>query len=364
MDNTSKQLEICIIFCDKDFNNLYKLIENINKNVVIPHVIHAWDNRQNNNDKLQKFDNVTYYNVGKGNIYQFKARQELAKYVDDDSYVWYVDGDDNIYKVDLDTAELTNDIVLFNCRIIPRDNMVPYNTYHTKEDTLEKRTAALWDKWIKGSLLKKAVKDIPEELDTVAYEDKIINLLCYKNNNYSDQIRDEKIYEYNMNNGYCGITDMSGKIDIFLHNSRGFVQAKEFIRSITTDDYYKQFITVCFYNNIHIINCTKSYEDAVKIATEVSKQFTLSECEYLLNVSRYSLFIKAFNAFSALNITYSPKYKNNKTGNVYSILYDNAIECTNGREDISYTVYTDDCGKIFVRETDEFKNKFTLLEDK
>ena len=57
-------------------------------------------------------------------------------------------------------------------------------------------------------------------------------------------------------------------------------------------------------------------------------------------------------------------WKNKKTGNLYVVIYDEAIECTNGREDIDYTVYTsindvkDMNGKIFVRQTNEFYQKF------
>lgn len=57
-------------------------------------------------------------------------------------------------------------------------------------------------------------------------------------------------------------------------------------------------------------------------------------------------------------------WKNKKTGNIYVVLYDEAIECTNSREDIEYTVYTsindvkDMNGKIFVRQTNEFYQKF------
>ena len=57
-------------------------------------------------------------------------------------------------------------------------------------------------------------------------------------------------------------------------------------------------------------------------------------------------------------------WKHKKTGNLYVVIYDEAIECTNGREDIDYTVYTsidnikDMNGKIFVRQTNEFYKKF------
>ena len=57
-------------------------------------------------------------------------------------------------------------------------------------------------------------------------------------------------------------------------------------------------------------------------------------------------------------------WKHKKTGNIYAVLYDKAIECTNGREDINYTVYTnvnDMNGKIFVRETNEFYQKFERI---
>lgn len=49
----------------------------------------------------------------------------------------------------------------------------------------------------------------------------------------------------------------------------------------------------------------------------------------------------------------------NKTGNKYRVLIEDAIECTNGREDKHYVVYCRD-GLFFVREADEFKTKFTI----
>jgi hypothetical protein len=53
------------------------------------------------------------------------------------------------------------------------------------------------------------------------------------------------------------------------------------------------------------------------------------------------------------------KYTHNKTGNTYYLLTTAAIECTNGREDIPYVVYMNEQGLIFVRERDEFYQKFT-----
>lgn len=49
-----------------------------------------------------------------------------------------------------------------------------------------------------------------------------------------------------------------------------------------------------------------------------------------------------------------------KTGNRYHIVFDNVIECTNGREDLEYVVYTKD-GKLFCREKTEFNQKFDTM---
>lgn len=53
------------------------------------------------------------------------------------------------------------------------------------------------------------------------------------------------------------------------------------------------------------------------------------------------------------------EYIHNKTGNKYHVLIEDAIECTNGREDKRYVVYYRD-GLFFVREADEFAAKFTI----
>lgn len=53
--------------------------------------------------------------------------------------------------------------------------------------------------------------------------------------------------------------------------------------------------------------------------------------------------------------------KHNKTGNIYFVLQENVIECTNGREDKKYVVYKNGSGMIFCREQEEFYQKFTKL---
>lgn len=63
-----------------------------------------------------------------------------------------------------------------------------------------------------------------------------------------------------------------------------------------------------------------------------------------------------------MNIEFSTvSYTHNKTGNIYHVLTQNVIECTNGREEKKYTLYVNNNGQIFCRETEEFDKKFTKL---
>ena len=47
-----------------------------------------------------------------------------------------------------------------------------------------------------------------------------------------------------------------------------------------------------------------------------------------------------------------------KTGNMYILLNDDLIECTNGREEKKYCLYVNLEGMVFVRERSEFYQKF------
>lgn len=50
-----------------------------------------------------------------------------------------------------------------------------------------------------------------------------------------------------------------------------------------------------------------------------------------------------------------------KTGNMYFIVADNVLECTNGREDIPYVVYQNSEGMLFCREREQFWQKFEKI---
>ncbi len=54
-------------------------------------------------------------------------------------------------------------------------------------------------------------------------------------------------------------------------------------------------------------------------------------------------------------------YRHNKTGNIYQVTNDNAINATNERDGEEVVVYKNPGGMVFVRNKDEFLKKFTEI---
>ena len=61
----------------------------------------------------------------------------------------------------------------------------------------------------------------------------------------------------------------------------------------------------------------------------------------------------------------SKKFKHLKTGNIYEMIRDDVINCTNINDDQIMVLYKNDNypDKIFVREKSEFYEKFKPLEN-
>lgn len=53
-------------------------------------------------------------------------------------------------------------------------------------------------------------------------------------------------------------------------------------------------------------------------------------------------------------------YKNKKTGNIYEVIRDTVINATNAHDGQRMVLYRDNTGKHYVREFDEFNEKFEL----
>ncbi len=61
---------------------------------------------------------------------------------------------------------------------------------------------------------------------------------------------------------------------------------------------------------------------------------------------------------------FSKKYRNNKNGNLYEVIREDVINCTNANDDQIMVLYKslEHPEMLFVREINEFKIKFTLVE--
>ena len=61
---------------------------------------------------------------------------------------------------------------------------------------------------------------------------------------------------------------------------------------------------------------------------------------------------------------YSKKFRHNKTGNIYEVIREDIINCTNANSEQIMVLYQNPNikDKIFVREKIEFYEKFTPLE--
>lgn len=73
-------------------------------------------------------------------------------------------------------------------------------------------------------------------------------------------------------------------------------------------------------------------------------------------VARMQFVMEQMLAYSG-NSTPDQLYVHKKTGNIYLKL-DTVIECTNGREELTYIIYQNQDGMKFCREATEFNNKF------
>ncbi len=61
---------------------------------------------------------------------------------------------------------------------------------------------------------------------------------------------------------------------------------------------------------------------------------------------------------------FSKKYRNNKNGNIYEVIREDVINCTNANDGQVMVMYKsiEHPEMLFVREINEFKIKFTLIE--
>lgn len=221
-------LDICILCCDKDYQNLPSLIKYIFTYKPIPHItISVWDNSENKKAesliqqcKLQyPNETINYYTLGY-NVYQFEGRKRLIENSKSD-YIWFVDADDEImqipddflnhpityYKFEETWYKEAKDILEDHSK---KENWKPKEIWTTDHDGnlkdlgefIDSISLSLWHEIIQTGILKYIVTYfIPNEIikDTLS-EDCFYNISSFLVANYEATLplhfSTKKIYRY------------------------------------------------------------------------------------------------------------------------------------------------------------------------
>lgn len=188
------KLTIGILFCDKDYQYIEKLIESIEKKVQVSYDIILYDNREKTHEEIN-FKNYRVLGSNGKNEFQLKARAEIIDAADSE-YIWFIDADDDICYVYDRLNELHSSIIVFGYFIedktIYRKKEILESNYH---NGVEDSGGQIWNKWIKTSILK-SISPIIRDKEMISGEDVFILILAL---NRCKFIETDKalIYRYN-----------------------------------------------------------------------------------------------------------------------------------------------------------------------
>ena len=191
------KLTIGIIYQDKNIDKLKKLLSKLEKYVKNNNEIILVNNsiNKNRNDykSFHKINhNVTQVFMNHDNKYPGYARNQIIQSANGD-YVWFLDDDDDIPEKNIFyVPDIKNGLIGFGYNEIAKNKLsIPNNRTENilsgfyQENIFDYLgVLALWNKWIKLSILKTAIKSFPDNIPIAYNEDTIINLLvlCYSSN--------------------------------------------------------------------------------------------------------------------------------------------------------------------------------------
>ena len=158
-------LSIGVTFCDKDYQNYDKLIKQIKERVKIDYELIIIDNTEGN-----KLGDKASFAFGY-NAYQFAARYKIIKMAKNE-YLWFIDGDDEIYEVE--EVPYNDDVISFALNYENRDDKIYYSDFFSWNFIQLEVKQALWNKFIRRSLYNDIDKYITNpDLKIVTLEDTI-----------------------------------------------------------------------------------------------------------------------------------------------------------------------------------------------
>jgi len=234
-------LSIVILCCDKDYQMVSSLLNNIDNvwyeqhDSFLDYEVIIVDNRENEADKDVDWEHhkadITIHKSG-SNIMQFAARAigtQLAK----GDYIWFIDADDSILEIprlpEPDTEDPTSigpDMIFFSTTA-NSTNLMLYEDmpegYYEADKVYEKffgMSIAPWNKIISRGLLMDVYKSIAsvhvwqglKERFSVS-EDLILNLFLFTYA-HTVYVSKQKCYDYNMQTHAYVLKDVYKKVDM------------------------------------------------------------------------------------------------------------------------------------------------------
>lgn len=195
------KLSLIIPFCDKDYNYIPSLINNIEHDIRINHEIILLDNRDKKRNCLIDTQGVPIHSLN-GNQFTFEARRRAIDFVTGD-YMWFIDADDNVlplkdedYFKDYKDYYSHKSVSIISNFENKKELIINQSFGHSFNDSL-------WQVIIKTDFWIKIIHHIPPNVKLISGEDVFISNLCKK---YAKSWgkTNKVLYIYNQYLGYCG----------------------------------------------------------------------------------------------------------------------------------------------------------------
>ena len=212
-------LTIAILFYDNDVDNLQSLVESVESKVTLDHEILLIDNRDDKSAELPSGYEVLTLEK---NIGQYDARLEAVEKCKGD-YIWFIDGDDDVFAVDESFAEIAKNggEVIYFCAEDKDGESSELNrpskainllcgdfktvTYPTDEYSVYIASfvyiCALWQTWIKREHFVNCLEKFPRGYNWKHNEDLFVLSTLLVNSKNVTWCK-EVIYQYNIGNAH------------------------------------------------------------------------------------------------------------------------------------------------------------------
>lgn len=258
-------ISIGITFCDNDFYLYNHLIDKIKKNVKVDYELIVIDNTEGN-----KLGNNATFSFGY-NAYQFASRRKIIELAKGD-YIWFIDGDDDIYNLTDEDIQSNEDIIVFGFKSglgakeyedkLYRDNLLSWSFIQDEMCT------SLWNKLIKRELYIDIDSFVTNPLlKVVSMEDTFYLSLALKNAK-TVRTKNKLIYIHNQGLSDTGYLSYEG----FCKLTTGFNEVIDLLTSLGISK--NDILNHCINYFMSFLNFTS---EPIKITKDLLKLIPIKE---------------------------------------------------------------------------------------